>query len=76
VRRQPTSTRPRPNRHCGKSSATTVPHSTTRCESTGVLRGGFSTYVFFLLDFGVSSPLVSPSFVLFLTQFLPHLVRQ
>jgi hypothetical protein len=41
----------------------------------GVLCGGFSRYTFFQLDFGVSSPLVSPAFALFLTQFLPRLVR-
>jgi hypothetical protein len=42
---------------------------------SGVLRGGSSTYAFFLLNFGVSSPLISSERVPLLTQFLSCLVR-
>jgi hypothetical protein len=37
---------------------------------------GGSCVAFFLLNFGVSSPLVSSTFVLLLTQFLSCLVRR
>jgi hypothetical protein len=44
------------------------------------IHGGPAWQIFhvhvFLLDFGVSSPLVSPAFVLLLTQFLSYLVRR